>query len=109
MRLCKSSEYTNVLQNGRKYVSTSFILLHIKNSGPTRLGLIVSRKVGGAVIRNYLKRVFREIFRIHYHELSDQLDYVIILRKNAVSKSYSQLKNEFIEINNKIIDFNNVN
>lgn len=47
----------------------------------SRLGLTVSRKVGGAVVRNRVKRLLREWFRLHHHELTDDWDLVIIARR----------------------------
>ncbi len=48
--------------------------------GYARLGLSVSRKVGGAVERNRWKRCLREAFRAIKHDLPDSLDLIVIPR-----------------------------
>jgi len=48
-----------------------------------RLGLSVSRKVGPAVTRNRLRRLFREGFRLIKHDLPQGLDLVLIPRPGA--------------------------
>ena len=48
--------------------------------GVTRLGLSVSRKVGGAVARNRVKRLLREAFRAVQHGLPSGLDLVVVAR-----------------------------
>jgi ribonuclease P protein component len=48
--------------------------------GYPRLGLSVSRKVGGAVVRNRWKRLLREAFRLRREELPAGLDLVVIPR-----------------------------
>ncbi len=46
----------------------------------TRLGLSVSRKYGGAVARNRLRRLYREAFRLSKRDLPAGLDLVLIPR-----------------------------
>jgi ribonuclease P protein component len=45
-----------------------------------RLGLSVGRRVGGAVVRNRLKRLIREAFRLSQHDLPAGLDLVVVVR-----------------------------
>ena len=99
MRLHNSTDYRNVFDTGKKYHSKSFVFfLSKKQFGPTRLGITVSRKVGGAIKRNRIKRVLREIFRLNYFQLSPNTDIVIIVKKTAVNHNYDQLKQEFMNI-----------
>jgi len=56
----------------------------------------VSRKVGGAVQRNVLKRRIREIFRLNQSKLIQGVELVIIPRKEAVVLSYQDLEKRLI-------------
>jgi len=47
------------------------------------LGVTVSRKVGNAVVRNRVKRLVREFFRLHFEYLPKSADISIVARRNA--------------------------
>src|SRR5947209_8717437 len=49
-----------------------------------RLGLSVSRKFGGAVRRNKLRRLIREAYRLTRHQMATGLDLILIPRTNAM-------------------------
>ncbi len=53
-------------------------------SGYHRLGLSVSRKVGGAVKRNRIKRMLRESFRLLQHELPGSYDIVVVVQRHEL-------------------------
>jgi ribonuclease P protein component len=61
-----------------------FLLLHgASPSGPAQLGITVTRKIGGAVARNRIKRAVRETFRHCRLALPDGLAVVVIARAGA--------------------------
>lgn len=47
-----------------------------------RLGLAVTKKTGCAVQRNRVKRVLREFYRLHQHELPDNVDIVVVPKRH---------------------------
>ena len=56
-------------------------------AGQWRLGLAVSRKLGGAVRRNRIKRLVREFFRRHGPEMTLPLDVVVVPKRHVDAKS----------------------
>ena len=67
----------------RRSVSNDWLIVYVRENGlpHLRLGLSVSRKYGGAVRRNRLRRLYREAFRLTRHEMPAGLDLVLIPRK----------------------------
>ena len=82
-RLLKRFEFRRVENAGKRKRLEHVIVVFAENSGDSpRLGLVVSRRVGNAVIRIRVKRIIREFFRYHRLTLSP-VDVVVIARKGA--------------------------
>ncbi|MFQ6110439.1 MAG: ribonuclease P protein component [Nitrospinota bacterium] len=78
---------------GRKIVGPSFLLFIRPNElGETRLGIRVPRKMGGAVIRNRMRRLLREAFRRNQRNLPQGLDIVAVAREGLEDESRSLLE-----------------
>lgn len=94
-RLHSRKDFDLIWKGGRKsHVSHFLIIVLQKNCGPTRLGLTVSRKIGGAVARNRVKRKLREYFRLSYDMFPSSVDVLIVAKKGAASLSSEMIANE---------------
>ena len=87
-RLSRSAEFERVYRQGRSKANRYLVLYAFPreagsgDDGP-RLGLSVSRRVGGAVDRTRVKRVLREAFWQEAERLPDDSDYVVVARPDA--------------------------
>lgn len=63
-------------------------------TGP-RLGVVASRRIGGAVRRNLAKRRVRALFRECWMDLPLPLDVVVVVRREFFDLSYSELQDQF--------------
>lgn len=84
-RLSRSAEFERVYRQGRSVSNRHFVLYSFPNESidRPRLGLSVSRKVGGAVERNHVKRLLREAFDRVEAELEGGHDVVVVARPEA--------------------------
>jgi ribonuclease P protein component len=84
-RLSRSAEFERVYRHGRSSANRHLVLYAFPNPATqgTRLGLSVSRKVGGAVQRNRVKRLLREAFSRAEQRLAPGQDVVVVARPDA--------------------------
>ena len=101
MRLRSRREFVPVQEQGRRVSSKYMTVLGRAGSGTSdRLGIIASRKFGGAVQRNRAKRRLREVFRRHDPATVSirglrPLDIVVIPRRESLSASIEAIDAEF--------------
>ena len=77
--LRSKSDFERVYALKNKAADGVLLVFAARNAGPvTRIGLSVSKKHGGAIVRNRLKRLLREAFRLMQHQIPASLDLIVI-------------------------------
>jgi len=62
----------------------------------SRLGVVTARRIGCAVVRNRARRLLRESFRVHQHDLAAPLDLVLVARPSIVGKGFAAVERDFL-------------
>jgi ribonuclease P protein component len=70
--------------------------------GATRFGLITSRRVGRAVIRNRVRRRLREICRLHRAMIAHGWLVVVVAKSAAAEASFSELREEWLILTRRL-------
>jgi ribonuclease P protein component len=88
-RLSRSGDFDRVYREGRSHANRFLVLYAFprqeEDEGEVRLGVSVSRKVGGAVDRNAVKRALREAFWRLGESLPPGHDFVVVARPDAAA------------------------
>ncbi|HMO14688.1 MAG TPA: ribonuclease P protein component [Pirellulaceae bacterium] len=84
-RVRKQLEFDRVYKSNVYATDATLVLMGVPNEFDySRIGIVVSRKTGNAVQRNYWKRVIREAFRTQQSLIPTGFDFVVRPRKGAV-------------------------
>ena len=100
-RLKKNEDFQKVIKQKKSIACPTLVLYYAKNTlGYPRVGISVSKRLGGAVIRNKIKRQLRMIVAssINYE---DGMDYIVIVRNPFVNAVYADNERDFKYLLNK--------
>ena len=61
-----------------------------------RLGVVTSKKIGHSPIRSRARRLLRETFRRHQHDLSQPVELVLVARNSIVGKDFAAVEKDFL-------------
>lgn len=93
-RIRRRAEYLRVQQQGRRAHTAHFAMLALPAGGQRRLGVTVTVRIGGAAVRNRIKRLVREVFRRDRELFPEGCDVVLVARSGAGELSYAQVRDE---------------
>jgi ribonuclease P protein component len=97
-RLAQSRDFARVRQAGERLAQGCLIAnWHKLPSGSkSLLGVITSKKIGGAVARTRARRLLRESFRLHQHDLSQPVEIVLVARNSIAGKAFADVEKDYL-------------
>jgi ribonuclease P protein component len=99
-RLEHTRDFTRLRNSGQRLALGSLIANWMMDPGgkSSRVGVIVSRKVGGAVVRNRSRRLIREACRLHWPKLAGPVNLVLVARPSIADKTFAAVEADFIRL-----------
>ena len=99
-RIQASSDFRNHKENGERLVKGCLLANWqlLPSNSYSRLGVVTSRHLGKAVIRNRARRLMRECFRLHKKEFLSEVDLILVARKSIAKKSFFDVEKDFIAL-----------
>lgn len=103
-RIRSKKDFTDIYRKGARIRGRDFNLVFRSNDlGHGRLGVVVSKKVGPAVVRNRIKRRFRDVYRRNKCAVPGALDIVVVTKPGMAAASRPEIERMFLEALGKIV------
>lgn len=98
-RLTRNAQFQEIFAHGSSHVGRYMVLwVGPDKDGGLRVGLITSRKVGGAVERNRARRRLREAWRLNRHRLSGRVDVILVARRAIGGAASTEVERELMQL-----------
>jgi ribonuclease P protein component len=98
MRIKQGRDFSRIRQEGQRMVTGCLIAnwRRLPPDSTPRLGVVTAGKIGNAVVRNRARRLLREVFRVHQHDLIQPVDLVLIARPSIQGKALPEVERDFL-------------
>ena len=97
-RIKQSRDFAHIRQSGERIGSGCLIANwdSVPGQSRPRLGVVTSARIGSAVTRTRARRLLREAFRLHQHQLREPVDLVLVARQSVVGKTFASVEKDLL-------------
>jgi ribonuclease P protein component len=102
-RIGLSGDFARIRQQGQRLALGCLIAnwRRLPDSAKPKLGVVTSKKIGGAVERNRARRLLRESFRQHQHEFTQPVELILVARNSIAGKKFADVERDFLAALNR--------
>ena len=97
-RVTQNRDFVRIRQEGERLAQGCLVANWNKlpDGAAPKLGVVTSRKIGGAVQRTRARRLLRESFRLHQHEFSQPIELILVARNSIAGKKFADVERDFL-------------
>ena len=97
-RLTKNSEFKKIFHDGKKLVGSCIVCFFLGNCSLRKIGIITTKKLGNAVVRNRTRRILRECYRLNKTAIPGDVQIVLLARKGILERPFRDVCTDFTNI-----------
>jgi ribonuclease P protein component len=97
-RIKQGRDFARLRQHGERLALGCLIAnwRRLPAESSSRLGVITASRIGSAVVRNRARRLLRETFRVHQHDLAAPVELVLVARPSIARKGFAAVEKDFL-------------
>ena len=97
-RLKQGRDFARLRRGGERLANGCLIAnwQRLSPDAPSRLGVITAGRIGGALVRSRARRLLREAFRLHQHDLAGPVDLVLVARPSIAGRGFAEVERDFL-------------
>jgi len=97
-RVTQNRDFLRIRQQGERLAQGCLVANWnmLPEGASPKLGVVTSRKIGGAVVRTRARRLLRESFRLHQHEFAQPIELILVARNSIAGKKFTDVERDFL-------------